>query len=167
MSKSNDDTDKEGDSNSQATLFLKPIILKKFFQEFKSFAIKGNLIDIAVGVIIGAAFNNVVNVLVKKILMPPLSLLTEGVNLHEKKYVLRQATEVSAEVAIGYGELVEVLIDFVIVAFTIFVVVKGFNRFKTKAQDPKNKNVETPREIELLSNLEKLMQEQNELLKKK
>ncbi|AIY14786.1 large conductance mechanosensitive channel protein MscL [Cellulophaga baltica] len=141
--------------------------MKKFFQEFKSFAIKGNLIDIAVGVIIGAAFNNVVNVLVKKILMPPLSLLTEGVNLHEKKYVLRQATEVSAEVAIGYGELVEVLIDFVIVAFTIFVVVKGFNRFKTKAQDPKNKNVETPREIELLSNLEKLMQEQNELLKKK
>jgi large conductance mechanosensitive channel len=141
--------------------------LKKFFQEFKSFAIKGNLIDIAVGVIIGAAFNNVVNVLVKKILMPPLSLLTEGVNLHEKKYVLRQSTEVSAEVAIGYGELVEVLIDFVIVAFTIFVVVKGFNRFKTKAQDPKNKNVETPREIELLSNLEKLMQEQNELLKKK
>ena len=94
-------------------------------------------------------------------------MLTEGVNLHEKKYVLRQATEVSAEVAIGYGELVEVLIDFVIVAFTIFVVVKGFNRFKTKAQDPKNKNVETPREIELLSNLEKLMQEQNELLKKK
>ncbi|KGK31518.1 large conductance mechanosensitive channel protein MscL [Cellulophaga baltica] len=141
--------------------------MKKFFQEFKSFAIKGNLIDIAVGVIIGAAFNNVVNVLVKKILMPPLSLLTEGVNLHEKKYVLRQSTEVSAEVAIGYGELVEVLIDFVIVAFTIFVVVKGFNRFKTKAQDPKNKNVETPREIELLSNLEKLMQEQNELLKKK
>jgi len=141
--------------------------LKKFFQEFKSFAIKGNLIDIAVGVIIGAAFNNVVNVLVKKVIMPPLSLLTEGVNLHEKKYVLRQATEVSAEVAIGYGELVEVLIDFVIVAFTIFVVVKGFNRFKTKAQDPKNKNVETPREIELLSNMEKLMQEQNELLKKK
>ncbi|QXP53372.1 large conductance mechanosensitive channel protein MscL [Cellulophaga sp. HaHa_2_95] len=141
--------------------------MKKFFQEFKSFAIKGNLIDIAVGVIIGAAFNNVVNVLVKKVIMPPLSLLTEGVNLHEKKYVLRQATEVSAEVAIGYGELVEVLIDFVIVAFTIFVVVKGFNRFKTKAQDPKNKNVETPREIELLSNMEKLMQEQNELLKKK
>ncbi|MFI8603925.1 large conductance mechanosensitive channel protein MscL [Cellulophaga baltica] len=141
--------------------------MKKFFQEFKSFAIKGNLIDIAVGVIIGAAFNNVVNVLVKKIIMPPLSLLTEGVNLHEKKYVLREATEASAEVAIGYGELVEVLIDFVIVAFTIFVVVKGFNRFKTKAQDPKNKNVETPREIELLSNMEKLMQEQNELLKKK
>ncbi|WP_158979214.1 large conductance mechanosensitive channel protein MscL [Cellulophaga sp. L1A9] len=141
--------------------------MKKFFQEFKSFAIKGNLIDIAVGVIIGAAFNNVVNVLVKKIIMPPLSLLTEGVNLHEKKYVLRPATGVSDEVAIGYGELVEVLIDFVIVAFTIFIVVKGFNRFKTKAQDPKNKNVETPREIELLSNMEKLLQEQNELLKKK
>jgi large conductance mechanosensitive channel len=141
--------------------------LKKFFQEFKSFAIKGNLIDIAVGVIIGAAFNNVVNVLVKKVIMPPLSLLTDGVNFHEKKYVLRLATVASDEVAIGYGELVEVLIDFVIVAFTIFIVVKGFNRFKTKAQDPKNKNVETPREIELLSNMEKLLQEQNEMLKKK
>ncbi|ADV51433.1 large conductance mechanosensitive channel protein MscL [Cellulophaga sp. E16_2] len=141
--------------------------MKKFFQEFKSFAIKGNLIDIAVGVIIGAAFNNVVNVLVKKIIMPPLSLLTDGVNLHEKKYILRLATSTSDEVAIGYGELVEVLIDFVIVAFTIFIVVKGFNRFKTKAQDPKNKNVETPREIALLSSMEKLLQEQNELLKKK
>lgn len=141
--------------------------MKKFFQEFKSFAIKGNLIDIAVGVIIGAAFNNVVNVLVKKVIMPPLSLLTDGVNFHEKKYVLRLATVASDEVAIGYGELVEVLIDFVIVAFTIFIVVKGFNRFKTKAQDPKNKNVETPREIELLSNMEKLLQEQNEMLKKK
>ena len=141
--------------------------MRKFFQEFKNFAIKGNLIDIAVGVIIGTAFNNVVNVLVKKVIMPPLSLLTEDVNLHDKVYVLRDATEKSEQVAIGYGELIEVLIDFFIVALTIFVVIKFFNKFKDQAEDPKNKSVETPKNIALLSNIEKLLEEQNKILKNK
>lgn len=139
--------------------------MRKFFQEFKNFAIKGNLIDIAIGVIIGTAFNNVVNVLVKKVIMPPFSLLTEDVNLHDKVYVLRAATESSEQIAIGYGELIEVLIDFFIVALTIFVVIKFFNKFKDKAEDPKNKEVETPKNIALLSNIEKLLEEQNKILK--
>lgn len=139
--------------------------MRKFFQEFKNFAIKGNLIDIAIGVIIGTAFNNVVNVLVKKVIMPPLSLLTEDVNLHDRVYVLRAATSKSAQVAIGYGELIEVLIDFLIVALTIFVVIKFFNKFKDKAEDPKNKEVETPKNIALLANIEKLLEEQNKILK--
>ena len=139
--------------------------MRKFFQEFKNFAIKGNLIDIAIGVIIGTAFNNVVNVLVKKVIMPPLSLLTEDVNLHDKVYVLRAETESSEQIAIGYGELIEVLIDFFIVALTIFVVIKFFNKFKDKAEDPKNKEVETPKNIALLSNIEKLLEEQNKILK--
>ena len=121
--------------------------------------------DIAIGVIIGTAFNNVVNVLVKKVIMPPLSLLTEDVNLHDKVYVLRVATESSEQIAIGYGELIEVLIDFFIVALTIFVVIKFFNKFKDKAEDPKNKEVETPKNIALLSNIEKLLEEQNKILK--
>lgn len=140
--------------------------MRKFFQEFKNFAVKGNLIDIAIGVIIGAAFNNVVNVLVKKIIMPPLSLLTDDVNLHAKKYILRAATSTSEEVAIGYGELIEVLIDFFIVALTIFMVIKLFNRFRLKAEDPKNEEVETPKNIALLASMEKLLKEQNEILKK-
>ena len=140
--------------------------MKSLFTEFKNFAVKGNMIDMAIGIIIGTAFNNVVNTLVKKMVMPPLSLLTDGVNLGNKKMVLRNATDTMEEVAIGYGEFLEVLIDFTIVAFTIFVVLKFVNRFKDKAEDPTNTEVETPKQIELLSNLEKLMTEQNQILKK-
>ncbi|QNJ98663.1 large-conductance mechanosensitive channel protein MscL [Constantimarinum furrinae] len=140
--------------------------MRSFIQEFKDFAVKGNMIDMAVGIIIGTAFNSVVNVLVKKVVMPPLSMLTDDVNLANRKYVLREASDTAEEVAIGYGELIEVLIDFLIIALTIFVVIKFINRFKKKAEDPKNKAVETPKNIELLSNIEKLLDEQNKLLSK-
>ena len=141
--------------------------MKSFIQEFKDFAIKGNMIDMAVGIIIGTAFNSVVNTLVKKVVMPPLSLITDDVNLAERKYVLRDAAEGVQEVAIGYGELIEVLIDFIIIALTIFIVIKFINRFKKKSEDPKNKEVETPKNIELLSNIERLMEEQNSMLRDK
>ncbi|MGB5500552.1 MAG: large conductance mechanosensitive channel protein MscL [Maribacter sp.] len=139
--------------------------MKKFIQEFKNFAIKGNMIDMAIGIIIGTAFNQVVNVLVKKIVMPPLSLMTAGVNLSERKYVLREAFDDINEVAIGYGELIEVLIDFAIISLTIFVVIKFMNRFRTKAEDPSNLEETTPKNIELLANLEQLMKEQNDILR--
>ncbi|WP_291961953.1 large-conductance mechanosensitive channel protein MscL [Maribacter sp.] len=141
--------------------------MKKFFEEFKNFAIKGNMIDLAVGIIIGTAFNKVVSTIVSAIIMPPLSLLTDDVNLSNKKWVLREAAESVEEVAIGYGELIESLIDFGIIAFTIFVMVKFINRFKAKSDDPANKEVETPKNIVLLSSMEKLLQEQNALLKNK
>lgn len=123
------------------------------------------MIDMAIGIIIGTAFNNVVNILVKKVIMPPLTLLTQEVKFTEIKYVLREATTDLEEVAIGYGELFEVLIDFAIIAFTIFVVIKFINRFKSKAEDPENTEEITPKNIELLANLERLLQEQNEILK--
>ncbi|MFV1449926.1 large-conductance mechanosensitive channel protein MscL [Maribacter sp. HS] len=141
--------------------------MKNFFEEFKNFAIKGNMIDLAVGIIIGTAFNKVVSTIVSAIIMPPLSLLTDDVNLSNKKWILRQATDSAEEVAIGYGELIESLIDFGIIAFTIFVMVKFINRFKQKSEDPTNKEVETPKNIALLSSLEKLLQEQNEILRNK
>jgi len=141
--------------------------MKKFFSEFKNFAIKGNMVDIAIGVIMGTAFNTVVNVLVKKIIMPPLLLLTNQVNFSEQKYVLKEAQEGATEIAIGYGELIEVLIDFMVIGLTIFIVIKMMNRFQSKAEDPKNTEVETPKNIELLSNIEWLMEEQNRLLKNK
>jgi len=140
--------------------------MKSFYREFKNFAIKGNMIDMAVGIVIGTAFNNVISTIVKKVIMPPLSMLTEGVNLSDKKYILHKATETKDEVAIGYGELLEALIDFLIIALTIFVIVKFLNRFKNKAEDPKDKTIETPKNIQLLSNIEKLLEEQNRLIKK-
>jgi large conductance mechanosensitive channel len=139
--------------------------MKNFLREFKNFAIKGNMIDMAVGIIIGTAFNNVVNTLVKKVVMTPLSLMTDDVNLSNRKYVLRKSAEGIEEVAIGYGELLEVMIDFTIIALTIFVVIRFINRLKSKAEDPKNPAEETPKNIQLLSNLEELMKEQNELLR--
>ncbi|MCP4974660.1 MAG: large conductance mechanosensitive channel protein MscL [Maribacter sp.] len=139
--------------------------MKKFIQEFKDFAIKGNMIDMAIGIIIGTAFNKVLNVLVKKVIMPPLSLMTEDVQFSEKKHVLREAHGEVSEVAIGYGELVEVVLDFAIISFTIFVVIKFMNRFQTKAEDPSNLEEKTPKNIELLANLEQLMKEQNDILR--
>ena len=141
--------------------------MKKFFEEFKNFAIKGNMIDLAIGIIIGTAFNKVVSVLVAKIIMPPLSLMTDDVNLSNKKWVLREASEKVEEVAVGYGELIESLVDFCIIAFTIFVMVKFINRFKEKSEDPANKEVETPKNIELLASVENLLKEQNEILRSK
>ena len=96
--------------------------MKKFFKEFKNFAIKGNMIDLG---------------------------------------------EKMEEVAIGYGELIESLVDFCIIAFTIFVMVKFINRFKEKSEDPANKEVETPKNIALLASVESLLKEQNEILRSK
>lgn len=123
------------------------------------------MIDLAIGIIIGTAFNKVVSTLVSKIIMPPLSLLTDDVNLANKKWILRNATEKAEEVAVGYGELIESLVDFCIIALTIFIVVKFISRFKEKSEDPDNKEVETPKNIALLSSMENLLKEQNEILK--
>ena len=145
----------------------------KFLKEFKEFAVKGNMMDMAIGIIIGASFNKVIDVLVKKVFMPPLSLMTDGLEFQEKRYVLREAVlgadgkVVTQQVAIEYGMLFETFLDFIIVGLTVFIVVKAMNRLKDKALDPKNPVVKTPKDIELLSQLTDLMEEQNALLKKK
>lgn len=145
----------------------------KWFKEFREFAVKGNMIDMAVGIIIGTAFNKVVDVLVKQVIMPPLSVLTSGVNYEDKKLILREAVPASEgveaieQVAIGYGMLIQVLIDFLIIGITVFFIVRLMNRFRRKSEDPKDKTVETPKDIELLEKLKELMIEQNDLLRKK
>ena len=143
----------------------------KLLQDFKEFAVKGNMIDIAIGVIIGAAFNKVVNVLVKEVLMPPLSFLTGGSNWENKKLILRDAVAVEGkpkleEIAIGYGKLFEAGIDFLVIAFTVFTMVKLMNSMKKKADDPKNKTVVTPKNIELMNKTNELLEKQNEYLLK-
>lgn len=142
----------------------------KFFKEFKEFAVKGNMLDIAVGVIIGASFNGVVDILVKKIMTPPLSLLTDGINFANKKLVLREGIidgikVIREEVSIEYGALITALINFIIVALAVFFVVKLANRLKASAEDTKDAKAPTPANIQLLSDLKKLMEDQNELLR--
>lgn len=145
----------------------------KLFQEFKEFAVKGNMIDMAIGIIIGASFNSVIDVLVRKVLLPPLSLLSNGINLGSQKIVLREAQKNSLgeftieEVAINYGLFVETLLDFLIVGFTIFIVVKFINRLNKKAEDIKDKSVSTPKNIQLLTEMNSLFKEQNYILKNK
>ena len=143
----------------------------KLIEEFKEFAVKGNMIDIAIGVIIGAAFNKVVSTLVKEVLMPPLSFITGGAKWENKKIVLREAVLVKDkisvdEIAIGYGKLFEAGIDFIIIAFTIFIIVKAMNSIKKKAEDPKNKAIVTPKNIELMNKTNELLEKQNEYLLK-
>lgn len=143
----------------------------KLLKEFKEFAVKGNMMDMAIGIIIGAAFNKVIDVLAKQVLLPPLSLLSDGTNFQDKKLVLREGmTNVegaitTSEVAIEYGALFEVFLDFIIIGFTVFIVIKAMNRLRNRAQDTSDETVATPKDIELLSDLKILMEEQNRLLK--
>jgi len=145
----------------------------KLLQEFKEFAVKGNMMDMAIGIIIGASFNQVIDVLVKQVLLPPLSLLSDGINLDNRKLILRESQsnnlgEVSIqEVAISYGQFIETFLDFLIVGFTIFIVVKFINRLNKKAEDPADKTVSTPKNIQLLMDMNDLLKEQNRILKAK
>ncbi len=110
------------------------------FKEFKEFAMRGNVIDLAVGVVIGAAFGKIVTALVEKVIMPPIGLLVGNVDFARLAWTLRPAqvladgTEVPA-VVIGYGEFLNTLVQFVIVAFAIFLVVKAMNRLSRKQAD--------------------------------
>jgi large conductance mechanosensitive channel len=101
-----------------------------FFQEFKDFAVKGNAIDVAVGIIIGAAFNKVVTSLVNDVIMPPIGMLLGGVDFKNLVIVLKQGTLVPSTdaVTIKYGLFINTVLDFLVVALTIFVVIKFMNR---------------------------------------
>ena len=108
--------------------------------EFKEFAMKGNVIDLAVGVVIGAAFGKIVTALVDKVVMPPIGLLIGGVDFSKLGITLKQATVDAAgkeapAVVIAYGELINAIIQFLIVAWAIFLVVKAINRLHRKAPE--------------------------------
>jgi large conductance mechanosensitive channel len=131
----------------------------KILKEFREFAVKGNMFDIAIGVIIGASFNNVIDTLVKNILLPILSLLTDSkylitsnIGLKEDRYGERNKL-FTDEVSLNLGSFLGSIIDFLIISFTIFLVVKFLNKIKNKAEDPDDKSVSTPVNIELLSKI--------------
>ena len=120
--------------------------------EFKEFAMRGNVIDLAVGVVIGAAFGKIVTALVDKVIMPPLGLLIGGVDFSKMAIVLKEASvdaagkEVPA-VVLAYGEFINALVQFVIVGFAIFLVVKAINRLHKK---PEEAPAATPEDVLLL-----------------
>ncbi|MBJ2184680.1 MAG: large-conductance mechanosensitive channel protein MscL [Muribaculaceae bacterium] len=111
----------------------------KFFSDFKEFAMRGNVVDMAVGVVIGAAFGKIVSSLVSEVIMPAVGLLTGGVNFADLKWVIKAATVDAAgteipEVAIGYGAFVQAILDFLIIAFCIFVLIRMLMKLKKKEE---------------------------------
>jgi len=132
----------------------------KIIKEFKEFAVKGNMIEMAIGIIIGASFNKVINVLVKNIFLPPLSLLSDGITLDKKKLIIRSEKINQTEVAIEYGLFLETLIDFLAIGITVFVVVKFFNSLKNKAHDVSNNEIKTPADIKLLGEIKDILKNQ-------
>lgn len=103
-------------------------------KEFKDFAIKGNVVDMAVGIIIGAAFGKIVSSFVGSIVMPLIGLVVGGVNFTDLKYVLKDAEEGAKAVTLDYGVFVQNVFDFVIIAFAIFMVIRGINSMKKKEE---------------------------------
>ncbi len=103
-------------------------------QEFKEFAIKGNVVDMAVGVIIGGAFGKIVSSFVTDVVMPPIGILIGGVDFSKLAVTVQEATATAPAVVISYGKFVQTLVDFTIIAAVIFMVIKGINSMKKKAE---------------------------------
>jgi len=106
----------------------------KIVDEFKAFAMKGNVVDMAVGIIIGAAFGKIVSSMVSDIIMPPIGLLIGGVNFTDLKLVMKGATDTAPAVTWNYGNFIQVCFDFLIVAFAVFLVIKAVNAAKKKEE---------------------------------
>lgn len=131
----------------------------KTFEEFKAFAMKGNVVDLAVGVIIGGAFGKIVTSFVNDILMPPIGFLLGGVNFSDLKLVLKKEALESPAITFNYGNFLQATIDFLIIAFAIFMFVKMINKMHKK--EYAKPEIKTP------SSEEKLLTEIRDLLKNK
>ncbi|HWK57896.1 MAG TPA: large-conductance mechanosensitive channel protein MscL [Parapedobacter sp.] len=130
-----------------------------FIKEFKEFAMRGSVVDLAVGVVIGGAFGKIVTSLVNDVIMPPIGYLTGGIDFSEMKYVIQPADEANeiAETAINYGNFINVIIEFLIIAFCIFLVIKGLNALKRKEEDAPAAPPEPSKEEVLLTEIRDLL----------
>ncbi|MBP9747500.1 large-conductance mechanosensitive channel protein MscL [Patescibacteria group bacterium] len=106
-------------------------------QEFREFAIRGNVVDLAVGILIGGAFGKIVNSLVNDVVMPPISLLLQGVNVRDLRLVLRTNAEGEALSSIGYGQFLQNALEFFVIAMAVFVFVKAMNRLRRRFEGQK------------------------------
>ena len=128
-----------------------------FMQEFKEFAVKGNVVDMAVGVVIGGAFGKIVSSLVGDVIMPAVGVLTGGVDFKNLKLVLKEASEGVEAVTINYGVFIQSIIDFLIIAFYIFVVIKMINKLKREKPAEEPAPAEPSEDIKLLSEIRDLL----------
>ena len=106
-----------------------------FFKEFKEFAMRGNVMDMAVGIIIGAAFGKIVSSLVKDVIMPPIGVALGGVDFSKLGVVIQEATDETEAVVIAYGQFIQTIVDFLIIAFAIFVAIKVMNKLQRQKEE--------------------------------
>ena len=111
--------------------------MNKTLKEFEAFIMRGNVLDLAVAVVVGGAFGKIVSSFVNDILMPPIGILLGGVNFTDLSFVLKQATPTSSAVVIGYGVFIQTIVDFLIISASVFAVLKFVNRFVMKKEDAK------------------------------
>ena len=123
-------------------------------QEFKEFAVKGNVVDMAVGIIIGAAFGKIVSSLVGDVIMPPIGLLLGGVDFSNLSIVLKEAVDKTPAVTMNYGKFIQTIIDFIIISFSIFIMVKVINTLKRKQAE---EQAEPPKQEVLLAEIRDLL----------
>ncbi len=126
-------------------------------KDFKNFAMKGNVVDLAVAVVIGAAFGKIIASFVKDIVMPPIGLLLGGVDFTDLVIVLKEATETGAAVTINYGIFLGVTLDFIVVAFVIFMAIKGMISMKKKEEEKPAEPAPPAEDIVLLQEIRDLL----------
>ena len=126
-------------------------------KEFKEFAMKGNVVDMAVGIIIGAAFGKIIASFVGDVLMPPIGMLLGGMDFSAMAYTLQEAVGETPAVTIGYGKFIQALVDFLIVAFAIFMAIKAMNNTKKKDEDAPTAPPAPPKEEVLLTEIRDLL----------
>lgn len=121
--------------------------------EFKTFAMRGNVVDMAVGIVIGGAFGKIVSSFVNDVLMPPIGMLMGGVDFADLSFVLSEATAEAEAVTLNYGSFVQTVVDFLIIAFAIFMVVKAMNSMKKKEEEAPAEPPKPSAEVELLTEI--------------
>ena len=121
--------------------------------EFKSFAMRGNVIDMAVGIVIGGAFGKIVSSFVNDVLMPPIGMMMGGVDFSDLAVVLQEASGDVAAVTLNYGSFIQTVVDFLIIAFAIFMVIKAMNNMKKKEEEAPEAPPKPSAEVELLTEI--------------
>lgn len=126
---------------------------KGIIAEFKEFISRGNVIDLAVGVVMGSSFTAIVNSIVNDIVLPFIGWIFGGINFATLRLVIREATETTAEAAINYGNFIQAIVNFLVIAVVIFAVVKIMNKFRKKKEEPKPEPPKPSKEAELLQEI--------------
>ena len=141
--------------------------MKKFIEEFKAFAVKGNVLDMAVGVIIGGAFGKIVSSIVNDLIMPTIGVIIGGVNFTDLKLTLKKAVMegdkvVSPAVTINYGNFLQTTLDFLIIAIAVFLLIKAINALNKKKEETTKAPVAPPADIQLLTEIRDLLKEKQD-----